>query len=144
LAALGIDAGLLVLRRRPLGMAAHRMVPLSFPAAAPGCSARWARTISTNSACTRRSPVSSGWKLVATRFPWRTATTLPSAAPPTTPPSTSTASTASPTHAPAEHLDVLAGLLDPRRADEDRVHVPAGQADEGDVGLERVDLPAEG
>ena len=72
-------------------------LPLSFPAA-PAVSARWRRTMSTNSACTRRSPVSSGWKLVATTFPWRTATILPSAGPPTTRPSTSTPAPASSTH----------------------------------------------
>src|SRR4051794_8352044 len=102
LAALGVDAGLLVLRRRPLGVAAHKSS--SAPAGSPVVSrSGWAaviaeRTMSTNSACTRRSPVSSGWKLVATRFPWRTATILPSAGPPTARPSTWTASPASSTH----------------------------------------------
>src|SRR5215218_5388776 len=96
LATLGVDAGLLVLRRRPLGVAAHESS--SFPALTPALSARWRRTMSTNSACTRRSPVSSGWKLVATRFPWRTATILPSAAPPTIRPRICTPSPASSTH----------------------------------------------
>src|SRR3954451_7522773 len=98
LAALGVDARLLVLRRRPLGMAAHAVPLSSPPASAPAHSARCRRTMSTNSACTRRSPVSSGWKLVATRSPWRTATILPSAAPPTTRPRTATPSPASSTH----------------------------------------------
>ena len=44
------------------------------------------------------SPVSSGWKLVATTSPWRTATILPSAGPPSTRPRTSTAGPASSTH----------------------------------------------
>src|SRR3954453_20976305 len=101
LAALGVDRSLLVLRRRPFRVPAHG-VPLSSPATTPVISARRRRTafvtMSTNSACTRRSPVSSGWKLVATRVPWRTATILPSAGPPTTRPSTSTDGPASSTH----------------------------------------------
>ena len=72
---------------------------LSSPATAPDLRRHGRRaTISTNSACTRRSPVSSGWKLVARRDPWRTATILPSPAPPTTRPSTSTPGPASSTH----------------------------------------------
>ncbi|MCO5556195.1 hypothetical protein L7F22_009739 [Adiantum nelumboides] len=43
-----------------------------------------------------------------------------------------------------EHLDVTAGLLDPRRPDEHRVHRVAGETGELQVGLEGVDLPAEG
>jgi hypothetical protein len=43
-----------------------------------------------------------------------------------------------------EHLDVGAGGLDPRRADEHRVHRAAGHARHGQVGLEGVDLAAEG
>src|SRR4051794_16389388 len=47
-------------------------------------------------------------------------------------------------HDPAEHLDRLAGLLDPRRADEHGVHRAAVDAAQRQVGLEAVDLPAEG
>ncbi len=43
----------------------------------------------------------------------------------------------------AEHLDGRADLLDPRGADEDRVHRPA-YAGHGEVALERVDLAPEG
>src|SRR5206468_2867144 len=53
LAALGVDAGLLVLRRRPLGMPAHAAPPPSSVPVAPARLARSARTRSTNSAWTR-------------------------------------------------------------------------------------------
>jgi hypothetical protein len=47
-------------------------------------------------------------------------------------------------HDPAEDLDVRTGLLDPRGADEDRVHGAAGHPGDRHLGLEGVDLPAEG
>ena len=40
---------------------------LLVPGGGAGLLGQGLRTMSTNSACTRRSPVSSGWKLVATR-----------------------------------------------------------------------------
>ena len=108
---------------------AHLEWPLTVaplvPGGSAGLSARWRRTMSTNIACTRRSPVSSGWKLVATRFPWRTATILPSAGSPARPGPT-------PRRRP---------LLDPGRPDEDRVHGTALRGLEVEVGLEGVDLP---
>src|SRR3954452_5447795 len=84
LAALGVDDRLLVLRGRPLGVAAHEFCSL---------------TMRTNSSCTRPSPVSSGWNDVASSAPRRTATTLPAAgAPAGTVASTSTSSPARSTH----------------------------------------------
>src|SRR5919112_4748339 len=82
LAALGVDRGLLVLRRRPLGVAAHER----------------SLTVFTNISCTRASPVTSGWNDVASSAPCRTATILPAAGPSSTWPSTSTPSPTSSTH----------------------------------------------
>src|SRR6185312_6108116 len=62
LAPLGVDDGLLVLGRRPLGVATHAAVFL---------------TMSQKYAWMRPSAVSSGWNDVASRLPWRTATILP-------------------------------------------------------------------
>ena len=80
-------------------------------------------TISTKNRCTRRSPVSSGWKAVASRLPCRTATILPAAASGRHPPlgwSTPTARSRTGLGTrPARH--VVADPLDPRRPDEDRV-----------------------
>src|SRR5919199_1780591 len=45
---------------------------------------------------------------------------------------------------PGEHLDVGRHLLDPGGADEDRPHLAALHAGEGQVLLEALDLPAEG
>src|SRR5690606_12764854 len=77
LSALGVDGSLAVLGRRPFGVAGHY--------SSVGVTA--ARTRSTNSRWIRRSPVSSGWKAVASRFPWRTATILPATRPSTFTPS---------------------------------------------------------
>src|SRR5918994_4382835 len=60
----GVLGALLVLDRRPLRVPAHDG-PLS-------------ATRSSSQRCRRTSPDSSGWKAVASRLPWRTATTLPS------------------------------------------------------------------
>src|SRR5690606_13871253 len=43
-----------------------------------------------------------------------------------------------------EHLDAWPGLLDPRRTDEHRMERPARDALDLEIGLEGVDLPAEG
>ena len=77
-----------------------------------------------NYSCRRRSPVSSGWNEVASRAPWRTATTRSSTA--------------------ARDLDPVANRLHPRRTDEDRAHGSATDPGNLDIGLERVHLAAEG
>src|SRR6185437_6838391 len=75
----GVDDRLLVLGRGPLGVAAHIR----------------SLTMSTKSLCIRGSPVSSGWKAVASAGPWRTATILPV---PGSEPSISTSGPVSSTH----------------------------------------------
>src|SRR5260370_16406905 len=77
----GVDDRLLVLGRGPLGVAAHIR----------------SLTMSTKSLCTRGSPVSSGWKAVASAGPCRTATILPV---PGSAPSISTSGPVSSTHPP--------------------------------------------
>src|SRR5690606_11396288 len=73
LASFGVQRGLLVLGRRPLGVSGHFSSSLPY--------ARAADTMPTNSSCTRRSPVISGWKAVASTAFCRTATILPAAGP---------------------------------------------------------------
>ena len=111
LAALGVDGGLLVLRGRPLGVAGH-----GAPSVGSSDLAQAAlRTMSANSACTRWSPVSSGWNEVASSDPLRTATIL------------------SLRHGghPGQDLDPGADRLHPGRADEhgpDRLGSERGKA----------------
>ena len=103
--------GLLVLRRRPLGVAAHRTssVPAPVPLLGPVGARPGPRTARAPGG--RRSARGGSWW--PADAPWRTATILPSAGPPVD---------------PAEHLDARPGLLHPRRPDEHGVHRAAGAA----------------
>ena len=88
------------------------------------------RTRSTNISCTRRSPVTSGWKEVAITEPCRTATIRPAASP-------AAAGTC------ARTSTARPNSLHPRRADEDSANGITDDALELQVGLERIDLPTE-
>src|ERR1019366_1409793 len=101
LAAFGVDDPLLVLRRCPFGMTAHRFSldgrtvidlvadPTDRRA---GVQRSAARTICVKYSWMRWSPVTSGWKEVASRLPDLIATTLPAAGPRSTLASTCTPS----------------------------------------------------
>ncbi len=90
------------------------------------------RTSSQNSACTRRSPVSSGWNAVASTEPCRTATTRPAAAPASAPVRVAAERWRAPDRGPDR--------LDPRRPDEHRAHRAVRQAGER-AGRSRTSRP---